>query len=117
MHEKAVCKEIIDICLQAKEDYHLEDIYSVTLKVGIHSCVHKGQLEYLFQIAKQETDLKNTRLLFEDEPYQVQCLDCSHIYQPSFDTLITCEKCHSERYRVVSGYDCFVDHIDGKPIQ
>lgn len=113
MHERAVCKQIIDICLQAKEEYHLTVIDSITLKVGIYSCIHKGQLDYLFQISKQGTDLENTLLLFEDEPYTVECLSCHHIYQPSLDHHV-CDHCLSQEYKIISGYDCFVENIEGR---
>lgn len=113
MHERAVCQQIIDICLQAKEDYHLSVIDSIILKVGIYSCVHKGQLEYLFSIAKQNTALENTILLFEDDDYKVECLSCHHIYSPSLDQSI-CPQCHSQNYKVLSGYDCFVESIEGR---
>lgn len=113
MHERAVCHEIMDICLQARNDYQLRSIESITLRVGIHSCINKGQLEYLFQIAKQDTFFENTQLLFIDEDYQVQCLNCGHIYSPQLEQPI-CEKCQSSHYQVISGYDCFVDHIDGQ---
>lgn len=113
MHERAICQEIIDICLQAKNDYQLETIDSITLKVGVYSCIHKGQLEYLFSISKQGTCLENSILLFEDDEYQVECLSCHHIYTTSLNQHI-CPKCQSQAFQVISGYDCYVENIEGR---
>ena len=112
MHERAVCREIMDICMEAKEEYNLDVIESITLKIGIHSCIHKGQLEYLFQISKQDTCFENTQLLFEDIDYEVECLNCHQTYKPSLDKHI-CPYCGSHKYNVINGYDCYVDSIDG----
>ena len=113
MHEKAVVSEIIDITLQAKEEYQLSNISSITIKIGPFSCVNKGQLQYLFQIAKQDTLLKDASLLFEDDNYLVECKQCHHQYQPSIDKTPICNHCGSKDFHVISGYDCFVENIEG----
>ena len=113
MHEKAVVQEIIDICIVAKEEYHLTNISTITMKIGPFSCVNKGQLQYLFEIAKQDTCLKETSLLFEDDAYIVECLSCHHQYQPSINTKPICNHCDSTKFKVISGYDCFVENIEG----
>lgn len=113
MHEKAVVQEILDICMQAKEEYHLSNISAITMKIGPFSCVNKGQLQYLFQIAKQDSCFNNTSLLFEDDDYIVECLDCHHQYSPSIYETPTCNHCQSTKFKVISGYDCFVEHMEG----
>ncbi|WP_394273660.1 hydrogenase maturation nickel metallochaperone HypA [Butyricicoccus sp.] len=67
MHEGAVCREILLIAERAARQNDIRDITGITLAVGTQSCVNPAQLQFFFEIAKQNTRAEHAVLTIEPD--------------------------------------------------
>lgn len=65
MHEGTVCREILDIAITAAKNHNVEKISAIYMVKGIHSCIHDGELQFYFEIAKEGTRASEAVLVIE----------------------------------------------------
>ena len=75
MHEGAVCREIVDIVTEAAIENEIRKIYEIIVSVGPYSCIHEGQLNFYFDVMKQETGVHSL-------PVASACSICSVLRVP-----------------------------------
>lgn len=65
MHEGAVCTEIIDIVSHAAMVNDMKKVEEIVLSVGPYSCLHPGQLNFYFEVARQGTCMAQATIRVE----------------------------------------------------
>ncbi len=71
MHEAAVCREIMDVVGKAAKEGGLEKVYDIIIACGPYSCIHEGQLNFYFNMAKIGTCMAEGTIRIErDESLQ-----------------------------------------------
>ncbi len=65
MHEGTVCREILDIALQAAKENDIEKIYRITMVKGMNSCIHDEELQFYFEVIKKGTIAQDAVLVVE----------------------------------------------------
>ncbi len=55
MHEGAVCTEIMEIVTNAAKTNGMSNVSEILLTVGPYSCLNLGQLNFYFDVAKENT--------------------------------------------------------------
>ncbi len=65
MHEGTICREILDIAIEAAEQNGLSRISRITVAVGAQSCVQEAQLKFYFSYAKKGTIAEGAELAVE----------------------------------------------------
>ena len=67
MHEGAVCREIMGIVSGAARYAGLSKVWEITVGVGPYSCLHEGQLNFYFAIARAGTCMDEAVILLEKD--------------------------------------------------
>ena len=65
MHEGTVCREILDIAMEAAKNNDIAKICSITMVKGVNSCVHDGELQFYFNVIKKGTLAEDAILIIE----------------------------------------------------
>ena len=65
MHEGTVCREILDIAIEAAINNGISKIYVITMVKGVNSCIHDDELQFYFDIARKGTIASEAVLVIE----------------------------------------------------
>lgn len=112
MHERAVCKEIIDIVTRASLENNINSVTNVLLEIGDFSCINDDQLKYNFDLFKSDTLLKCANLEIKKVDAKAFCEDCKEIFVTKLCDY-KCPICSSRKIKVISGFDTVVKNISG----
>jgi Zn finger protein HypA/HybF involved in hydrogenase expression len=72
MHEGTVCREILDIAVEAAKENDIKAISCIYLVKGVNSCLHDDELQFYFSVAKKGTCAENAQLVIEVDKQLVQ---------------------------------------------
>lgn len=112
MHEMGIAIQIVEIAT-ASIPVDLENVRveKVNLKVGKLAAVVPDSLRFCFQIAAQETPLRDAELNIEEIQVVAKCKDCDvkwTITEPVFH----CRHCNSSSVEIVSGRELDISSIE-----
>lgn len=112
MHEMGIALEIIDIAkASVPEDLRGAPIARINLRIGKLAGVVAESLRFCFQIAVQDTALRDTELSIESVPVMAACRQCEHgweVDEPAF----ACPNCAGTRIELISGREMDVESIE-----
>jgi len=75
MHELSIAMSIVDAALDEAQQRGVQ-VSAVHLRLGVLSGVVKDALMFSYEMACQDTALQGSRLIVEDVPVAVFCLQC-----------------------------------------
>lgn len=112
MHEMGIAIQIVEIAT-ASIPVDLENVRveRINLKVGKLAAVVPENLRFCFQIAAQDTPLRNAELNIVEIQVVVTCKDCDSqwtITEPVFQ----CRTCNSSSVEVISGRELDISSIE-----
>ncbi len=112
MHEMGIAIQIVEIAT-ASIPVDLENVRveRVNLKVGRLAAVVPESLRFCFQIAAQDTPLRNAELNIVEVQVVATCKDCNNqwtITEPVFQ----CRHCNSSSVEVISGRELDISSIE-----
>ncbi|HEX3724692.1 MAG TPA: hydrogenase maturation nickel metallochaperone HypA [Pirellulales bacterium] len=76
MHELSIALSILDIAAEELERQGGGCVVAVHLKIGPLAGVVKEALNSAFELAREESTLKEAKLVIEDIPIAVYCAQC-----------------------------------------
>lgn len=112
MHEVSIIQNVIEIVTQKALENKLTKIKKVTLRIGELSGIMPESLNFAFESCIKGTMLEEAALEIENVSARGRCQDCNLEFPiEHFNKL--CPNCHKFCTNVVSGYELFVNTIEG----
>ena len=103
MHELSIAISIMELVEEESEKRHGAQVTAVHLKLGELSGVVKEALLGSFELACEQTPLRNARLVIEDIPVRIFCPKCDSQRPVSSIQLFRCAECGTPSAEVVQG--------------
>lgn len=113
MHELGIIYQIIKTVDEVKQEQGLTEIQSIRLDVGEMCDVVPKFLEEAWQSAKDFTAYPNAKLELNIIPATARCTACNYS-APVKSLGITCPKCGSSDFKLVSGREFDINKIVAK---
>ena len=112
MHEVSIIQNVIEIVTQKAHENKLTKINRVSLRIGELSGVMPESLHFAFDSCIQGTMLEESTLGIENVSAIGQCQECNLEFPIGhFNKL--CPNCNQFCTSVVSGYELYVNTIEG----
>jgi hydrogenase nickel incorporation protein HypA/HybF len=111
MHELAVTESILEISLRHADQANAKRITNLYLVIGQFASIVDDSVQFYWDIVSKETIAAGATLHFRRLPATLVCMDCTHQFQPAGDGF-SCPKCCSDRIKVVSGDEFYMEAID-----
>lgn len=111
MHELSVTESILEIALRHARDAHASKITNLYLVIGQLASIVDDSVQFYWDIVTKDTLAEGAVLHFRRLPATLMCLDCAHQFTPENEGF-SCPKCTSERVKVVSGDEFYMEAID-----
>lgn len=111
MHELAVTESILEITLRHAEQAQARRVAALNLVIGQLASIVDDSVQFYWDIISKGTIAEGALLNFQRIPLEMLCLDCGERYAPQ-DEDFACPNCGSERIRVASGEEFFLDSIE-----
>jgi hydrogenase nickel incorporation protein HypA/HybF len=112
MHEMGIALQIVEIATASiPVDLGNVHVERVNLKIGKLAAVVPESLRFCFQIAAQDTPLRNAELIIEEIQIVITCKACQNqwaITEPVFQ----CYHCNSNSIEIISGRELEISSIE-----
>lgn len=103
MHELSIAMSIVELAEEEIERRGGVQITAVHLKLGALSGVVKEALMFAYEMAREDTPLKSSRLVIEEIPVAVLCTSCRAPRPVSSIQLFCCAECGTPASEIVQG--------------
>jgi len=112
MHEMGIAAQIVEIAVASiPADFKNPRVARVNLKVGKLAAVVPESLHFCFQIAVQDTPLRDADLNIEEIPLRVRCTDCN-VEWTAHEPVFVCRKCNGGSVEMLSGRELDITSIE-----
>jgi hydrogenase nickel incorporation protein HypA/HybF len=112
MHEMGIAMQIIEIAVASiPSDLKNSQVKKVNIKVGKLSAVVPDSLHFCFQIAAQDTPLREAELNIEEIPLKIRCTDCD-VEWIAHEPVFLCQKCSGTSVEMLSGRELDITSIE-----
>lgn len=111
MHELSVTESILEISLRHAREAKAKRITNLYLVIGQLASIVDDSVQFYWDIISAETIAAGAVLHFRRLPAVLTCLECSAQFSPG-DRSFSCPDCNSERVKVVSGDEFYMEAID-----
>lgn len=112
MHEMGIAMQIVEIAVASiPSDLKNAQVQRVNLKVGKLAAVVPESLQFCFQIAIQDTPLRDADLNIEEIPLRIRCADCNDEWT-AHEPVFLCRKCHGGSIEMLSGRELDITSIE-----
>lgn len=78
MHELSTAVSIVDSVVRVAEANNVKKVLEINVEIGQFTFVNPEQLKFLFEIASDNTPLKNSKLNIQIIPGKLHCNDCGY---------------------------------------
>lgn len=114
MHELSIMKRIVETVLSVQEQNQEGKITGLTLLVGEGRNFVQEWVQSYFDMLAKGTPVEGAKVTLEQVPVTAKCVDCGEIYKISLHEKpeICCPKCRSEKYKVCTGYEIMLKHVE-----
>ncbi len=103
MHELSIAMSILEMAEEEAEERGGVRVTAIHLKLGKLSGVVKEALLSAYEMAREDTPLKDTQLIIEEVPIVVFCPSCQMQRPLSSVQLFCCAECGTPTSEVVQG--------------
>lgn len=111
MHELAVTKGLLKICLEEGEKHKIKKIRKINIKVGELTDLLPACIEYYFNIVSKDTIAENTKINVEKIPVEIKCNECGYIGVLGKNNYV-CPKCKGIVYEITKGKEFYLDTME-----
>jgi hydrogenase nickel incorporation protein HypA/HybF len=111
MHELSVTESILEISLRHAKNANAKRITNLYLVIGQLASIVDDSVQFYWDIISQDTIADGSKLHFKRIPATLVCQVCDHQYTPGNDGF-SCPQCKSEKIKVISGEEFFMEAID-----
>lgn len=111
MHELSICQAMLKQVLDIAQDYPEHKIESITLKMGPLSGAEPLLLEHAFPLASVDTVAEGAKLIIEQLPVKVRCLQCGAESEALLNRLL-CQQCGDWQTQLQSGDEMLLASIE-----
>jgi len=111
MHELSVTESILEISLRHANKANAKRITNLYLVIGQLASIVDDSVQFYWDIVSEGTLADGALLHFRRVPATLSCLECNHQFNPGKDGF-SCPFCKSERVKVISGEEFFMEAID-----
>jgi len=111
MHELPVTESILEIALRHAAKAQAKRITHLYLVIGQLASIVDDSVQFYWDIISKDTIAEGAVLHFKRLPATFACLDCQHQFAPDGRDF-ACPACKSERVKVVSGDQFYMEAID-----
>ncbi len=111
MHELPVTESILEIALRHARQADATRITHLYLVIGQLASIIDDSVQFYWDIISKDTIAEGAVLHFKRLPATMKCLDCLGEFSPGEDGY-ACPNCNSERLRIISGDEFFMEAID-----
>jgi len=112
MHELSIALSIVDGVLEEAERHGAAQVETVFVRVGELSGVDKDALLFSYQIASQDTPLRNSRLVIEEVGVVIHCPACNADLPAHSFPALYCANCGTLADRVVEGEQLEITRLE-----
>lgn len=113
MHEVSIIQNVVEIVLEKAIENNFTKVNKVSLKIGELSGVLPEALNFAFKGCIIDTMLKNSILEIEKVKAVAECEDCRQVFPiDHFNKLCPC--CNKFCSSIISGYELYVNTIEGE---
>lgn len=110
MHELGLCGEIVDTLVSLKEEQKLNQITSVTLRLGEETAVVPRYMVECWPAVIENSPLQGCKLKIEIVKATGRCHECDCIF-PLKENHLKCPKCGCEDFDTVTGFEYEISEI------
>jgi hydrogenase nickel incorporation protein HypA/HybF len=103
MHELSIAMSIVEMAQEEAEQRGGVQVTAIHLKLGALSGVVKDALLSAFEMARDDTPLRGSRLVIEEIPVVVLCPSCQAQRALSSVQLFCCAECGTPTSEVIQG--------------
>jgi hydrogenase nickel incorporation protein HypA/HybF len=111
MHESSVTESILEISLRHANEANAKCITNIYLVIGQLASIVDDSVQFYWDIIAKGTLADGAMLHFRRLPATLACLECNYQYTLGKDGY-SCPNCKSERVKVISGEEFFMEAID-----
>ena len=111
MHELAVTKGLLKICLEEGEKHKIKKIRKINIKVGELTDLLPACIEYYFNIVSKDTIVENTKINVENIPVEIKCNECGYSGVLGKNNYV-CPKCKGIVYEITKGKEFYLDTME-----
>ena len=117
MHELSMAQGIINAVLETAEENNATEVNEITIEVGRLAMINPEQLEFILGVLVDNTILEDAKIIFEDVPAKIECLNCQFKGDAILDDsdhyapLVKCPKCDSLSVDILNGKDIIVKNM------
>ena len=105
-----IAANIIKISEEEMGKVHGKSIEVIHLEVGQLSGLVIDSLRFALDVSKKEGVLKNARIVIDEIPGRLKCLNCGHNFDAD-DFFTCCPKCNMYKLDVLSGKEMIIKSI------
>lgn len=111
MHELAVTKGILKLCLEESEKHKVNKINKINIKVGELTGLVPSCISHYFNIVAKGTQAEGTELIVEKVPVSIKCEECDFEGELGKNKYY-CPKCSGSKYKIISGREFYLDTME-----
>jgi hydrogenase nickel incorporation protein HypA/HybF len=111
MHELSVTESILEISLRHAKKANAKRITNIYLVIGQLASIVDDSVQFYWDIVSKGTIAEEAILHFRRLSATLVCMECKHQYTPGSDGF-SCPKCKSDRVKVISGEEFYMEAID-----
>ena len=111
MHELAVTKGLLKICLEEGEKHKIKKIRKINIKVGELTDLLPACIEYYFNIVSKDTIAENTKINVEKIPVEIKCNEWGYSGVLGKNNYV-CPKCKGIVYEITKGKEFYLDTME-----
>lgn len=114
MHELAVMKSILRICISKMEAAEKTKIKKISLQVGELRNIEEEWMQKYFEYISPGTPAEGAAIKIDKIPLVFHCEDCNISYHPNPRNRMTfsCPKCKGDNYDMVSGRELLIQSME-----
>jgi hydrogenase nickel incorporation protein HypA/HybF len=110
MHELAVTESILNISLEHAKKVQASRVTDINLTIGRLSSIVDDSVQFYWDLISEKTICEGAKLHFTRLAARLSCQDCGKEYTLESE-LTPCPQCGSNRIKVLSGDEFWVDSI------
>lgn len=112
MHEYSITCSIIEILKKVAKEKNIKKIKRISFEISPITHIEPGSIEFYYNfLTKEDNILKNAKLIFKKEKFEILCQDCKKKYKID-KFLARCPDCSGENVRLLERDDIRIISVE-----
>ena len=111
MHELSLADAMVQEIEKILKKEKAEKVYTITVTMGKLSGVEKEPFEFAFPVVAEGTKLQDAKLIIEQTPLIIECIDCHTKTELDLPFAI-CSNCKSRNVKYISGKEFLIKSLE-----